>query len=137
MSLDQIVEEFRTAYLAGERPDVAEIISRVPEADRELPQSITTIMPGDTGGELWMTKGHQHPDHQGEIYLALQGQGGLGRGGGGDGDGFSGRHNIPHHERQPDGGDSGDTDDGDTGGLHRRSPTGPRSRRNRFPVPCR
>ena len=35
MSLDQIVETFRTAYLAGERPDVAEVISRVPEADRD------------------------------------------------------------------------------------------------------
>lgn len=51
--------------------------SPVPEVDRELPQSITTILPGTTSGELWMTKGHQHPDHQGEIYLALQGRGGL------------------------------------------------------------
>lgn len=34
-------------------------------------------MPGDTSGELWMTKGHQHPNHQGEIYLALKGRGGL------------------------------------------------------------
>ena len=51
--------------------------SPVPEVDRELPQSITTIEPGTTGGELWMTKGHQHPDHQGEIYLALHGHGGL------------------------------------------------------------
>lgn len=49
----------------------------VPEVDRELPQSITTILPGDTGGELWMTKGHQHPNHQGEIYLGLAGTGGL------------------------------------------------------------
>lgn len=51
--------------------------SLVPEADRELPQSITTIHPGTTAGEFWMTKGHQHPDHQGEIYLALRGRGGL------------------------------------------------------------
>lgn len=51
--------------------------SRVPEIDRELPQSITTIHPGSTSGELWMTKGHQHPNHQGEIYLALSGLGGL------------------------------------------------------------
>lgn len=51
--------------------------SPVPEVDRELPQSITTIEAGSTGGELWMTKGHQHPNHQGEIYLALHGQGGL------------------------------------------------------------
>ena len=51
--------------------------SPVPETDRELPQSITTIEPGTTGDELWMTKGHQHPNHQGEIYLALNGHGGL------------------------------------------------------------
>jgi glucose-6-phosphate isomerase, archaeal len=51
--------------------------SPVPEVDRELPQSITTIHPGATSGELWMTKGHQHPNHQGEIYLALGGLGGL------------------------------------------------------------
>ncbi|MBR23023.1 MAG: glucose-6-phosphate isomerase [Leifsonia sp.] len=51
--------------------------SPVPEVDRELPQSITTILPGATGDEFWMTKGHQHPNHQGEIYLALRGLGGL------------------------------------------------------------
>ncbi|RWZ68746.1 cupin domain-containing protein [Labedella populi] len=51
--------------------------SLVPETDRELPQSITTIEPGTTAGEFWMTKGHQHPDHQGEIYLGLRGRGGL------------------------------------------------------------
>ncbi|WP_353808091.1 glucose-6-phosphate isomerase family protein [Agromyces sp. SYSU T00194] len=51
--------------------------SPVPEVARELPQSITTIHPGTTAGEFWMTKGHQHPDHQGEIYLALTGTGGL------------------------------------------------------------
>ena len=51
--------------------------SPVPEVARELPQSITTISPGDLGGELYMTKGHQHPDPQGEIYLGLTGTGGL------------------------------------------------------------
>ena len=51
--------------------------SRVPEEPRELPQSITTILPGTCGGELYMTKGHQHPDPQGEIYLGLAGTGGL------------------------------------------------------------
>ena len=51
--------------------------SRVPEGPRELPQSITTILPGTCGGELYMTKGHQHPDPQGEIYLGLAGTGGL------------------------------------------------------------
>ena len=51
--------------------------SPVPEKPRELPQSVTTILPGDVGGELFMTKGHQHPDPQGEIYLGLRGTGGL------------------------------------------------------------
>jgi len=51
--------------------------SPVPEIARELPQSVTVIRPGDTGGEFWMTKGHQHPDPQGEIYLGLEGRGGL------------------------------------------------------------
>ena len=51
--------------------------SPVPEIARELPQSITTINPGDCGGEFFMTKGHQHPDPQGEIYLGLAGKGGL------------------------------------------------------------
>lgn len=66
------------AAAEGENPVVYEVVSSpVPEVDRELPQSITTIHPGDTGGEFWMTKGHQHPNHQGEIYLGLQGVGGL------------------------------------------------------------
>lgn len=63
---------------AGDDPVVYTVSSSpVPEIDRELPQSITTIMPGATSGEFWMTKGHQHPNHQGEIYLALKGEGGL------------------------------------------------------------
>jgi len=51
--------------------------SPVPEVPRELPQSITTIYPGQLSGELFMTRGHQHPDPQGEIYLGLTGTGGL------------------------------------------------------------
>ena len=51
--------------------------SPVPEANREVAQSITTILPGSCAGELYMTKGHQHPDAQGEIYLGLSGTGGL------------------------------------------------------------
>lgn len=51
--------------------------SPVPEVPRELPQSITTIDAGVCGGEFYMTKGHQHPDPQGEIYLGLAGVGGL------------------------------------------------------------
>ncbi|MFV0450700.1 MAG: glucose-6-phosphate isomerase family protein [Propioniciclava sp.] len=66
------------ASAQGDNPVVYTVTSSpVPEIDRELPQSITAILPGTTGGELWMTKGHQHPNHQGEIYLALTGVGGL------------------------------------------------------------
>lgn len=66
------------AAASGENPVVYSVVSTpVPEVDRELPQSITTIQPGTTAGELWMTKGHQHPNHQGEIYYGLQGTGGL------------------------------------------------------------
>ena len=53
------------AWRAGlARDDVVYTVSSspVPELPRELPQSITTIMAGDCGGEFYMTKGHQHPD---------------------------------------------------------------------------
>lgn len=53
------------------------VSSQVPELDRELPQSITTIEAGSLSNEFWMTKGHQHPNAQGEIYLGLSGTGGL------------------------------------------------------------
>lgn len=62
---------------AGDPVVYSVVSSSVPEIDRELPQSVTTIQPGSTAGELWMTKGHQHPNHQGEIYLGISGHGGL------------------------------------------------------------
>lgn len=66
------------AAIEGGDPVVYRVVlTPVPEIARELPHSITTIEPGDTAGELWMTKGHQHPDPQGEIYVALRGRGGL------------------------------------------------------------
>ncbi|MBC7723677.1 MAG: cupin domain-containing protein [Burkholderiaceae bacterium] len=66
------------AAVADGDPIVYSVVSSlVPEVDRELPQSITTIQPGTTAEEFWMTKGHQHPNHQGEIYLGLAGTGGL------------------------------------------------------------
>ena len=49
----------------------------VPEQPTHVPQSITTISPGAVAGEFYLTKGHQHPDPQGEIYLGLAGAGGL------------------------------------------------------------
>ncbi|QAY73735.1 glucose-6-phosphate isomerase [Agromyces protaetiae] len=51
--------------------------SPVPETATELPQSITRIRPGDVAGELYFTKGHMHPVAEGEIYLGLEGEGGL------------------------------------------------------------
>lgn len=64
--------------VAATNPIVYQVISSlVPEIPRELPQSITTIFPGHCGGELYMTKGHQHPDPQGEIYYGLTGHGGI------------------------------------------------------------
>lgn len=65
--------------LAGDDDPVVYTVhsSPVPEIARELPQSITTIYPGTIDGEFYMTKGHQHPDAQGEIYLGLGGHGGL------------------------------------------------------------
>jgi len=70
-------ETFDAEVLAS-NPIVYQVISStVPELPRELPQSITTIFPGTCGGELFMTKGHQHPDPQGEIYFGLEGVGGI------------------------------------------------------------
>lgn len=67
-----------SASCSEDNPVVYEVSSSsVPEIARELPQSITTIHPGTCGGEFYMTKGHQHPDPQGEIYLGLAGTGGL------------------------------------------------------------
>ncbi len=67
-----------SASCAADNPVVYTVSSSpVPEVARELPQSITTIFPGTCGGEFYMTKGHQHPDPQGEIYLGLSGTGGL------------------------------------------------------------
>ena len=71
-------EDLRVEAAAGDDPVVYIVQSSpVPEIGRELPQSITTIYPGMVGGEFFMTKGHQHPDAQGEIYLGLGGVGGL------------------------------------------------------------
>lgn len=66
------------AAVDGDNPVVYTVASSpVPEAPRELPQSITTIQPGDVAGEFYFTKGHMHPVAEGEIYLGLEGDGGL------------------------------------------------------------
>lgn len=71
-------EDLRRDLAQADDPVVYTVASSpVPELPRELPQSLTTILPGDVDGELFMTKGHQHPDPQGEIYLGVAGVGGL------------------------------------------------------------
>jgi glucose-6-phosphate isomerase len=70
-------EAWARAVREGDPLVYSVVLTPVPETPCELPHSITTIQPGDTGGEFWLTKGHQHPDPQGEIYLALSGIGGL------------------------------------------------------------
>lgn len=71
-------DAWHAAVRDGGDPVVYDVASSpVPEAEGELPQSITTIRPGTVGGEFHMTKGHQHPNPQGEIYLGLAGTGGL------------------------------------------------------------
>ena len=71
-------EDLRLELAGANDPIVYTVASSpVPETPRELPQSVTTIRPGTVGGEFYMTKGHQHPDPQGEIYLCLRGTGGL------------------------------------------------------------
>ena len=71
-------EDLRRELAAGSRPGRLHggLLPRARTA-AELPQSVTTILPGNLGGEFYMTKGHQHPDPQGEIYLCLRGTGGL------------------------------------------------------------
>lgn len=49
----------------------------VPEVAGEVPFSITTIEPGTVGEEFFMTKGHAHTGHEGELYVGLSGRGGL------------------------------------------------------------
>jgi len=71
-------EDLRRQQAGGDDPIVYSVVSSpVPEIARELPQSMTTIRPGTVGSEFYMTKGHQHTDAQGEIYLGLDGLGGL------------------------------------------------------------
>ncbi len=70
-------DAWRSRRDAGNDVVYSVLSSPVPETPRELPQSITTINPGTCAEEFYMTKGHQHPDPQGEIYLGLSGIGGL------------------------------------------------------------
>ncbi len=69
-------DAWRADLAADDRVVYTVACSTVPESDREVAQSVTTIEAGACNDELYMTKGHQHPDHQGEIYLGLSGTGG-------------------------------------------------------------
>ena len=54
-------EDWQAAVADGDPVVYRVQSSPVPEADRELPQSITTIEPGTTGGELWNDQGPSAP----------------------------------------------------------------------------
>lgn len=60
----------------SEDPVVYEVSGApVPEEAGEVPFSITTIMPGSVGAEFYMTRGHGHLAHEGEVYTGLAGTG--------------------------------------------------------------
>lgn len=62
---------WRNAVDAGDPIVYTVRSSPVPELKAELPQSVTTILPGTIAGESYMTKGPQHQNLAGEMYLGL------------------------------------------------------------------
>jgi glucose-6-phosphate isomerase, archaeal len=67
----------RNAATAGADRVVYRVSRRdVPAETGELLQCITEILPGDCGGELFMTRGHGHARAEcAEIYLGVSGRG--------------------------------------------------------------
>lgn len=60
----------------GENPLVYRVVAApVPEEAGEVPFSVTTIEAGEVGDEFFMTKGHAHTSHEGELYVGLSGRG--------------------------------------------------------------
>lgn len=51
------------------------VAAPVPEVEGEVPFSVTTIEAGRVGDEFYMTRGHAHPEPQGELYFGLSGRG--------------------------------------------------------------
>jgi glucose-6-phosphate isomerase len=70
-------DAWRAAVDAGDPLVYTVSAAPVPEQPGEVPFSITTIEPGDVGGELFMTKGHWHTAPEGEVYAGIAGEGGL------------------------------------------------------------
>lgn len=68
-------DAWRSAREAGDTLVYQVVAAPVPELPGEVPFSVTTIEPGDVGGELYMTKGHAHTTHEGEVYVGLSGLG--------------------------------------------------------------
>jgi glucose-6-phosphate isomerase, archaeal len=60
--------------------DGDEVVYRVedvdgPGRDAQLGRAVTTIEPGDVGGEFFMTRGHMHAVRRDEVYVGLSGEG--------------------------------------------------------------
>lgn len=69
-------ETARAAGAAADNRLVYRVVAvPIPDERYEVPFSVTTIEPGDVGGELFMTKGHVHDTPEGEIYLGTTGTG--------------------------------------------------------------
>jgi glucose-6-phosphate isomerase, archaeal len=66
---------WQAAVAAGDPLVYRVCIAPVPEVAGEVPFSITTIEAGAIGGECFMTKGHTHTAHEGEVYIGLAGRG--------------------------------------------------------------
>jgi glucose-6-phosphate isomerase, archaeal len=78
-TLKDMADSFADGKAAGADPD--RVVYRVSKRDAppeagELLQCVTEILPGDCGGECFMTKGHGHADSScAEIYLGVSGKG--------------------------------------------------------------
>lgn len=75
---------FRRNFEEMQQADLSEdtVIYRVwrlrGDEEQHIPEiSVTSIEPGEVGGELFMTHGHRHPSNRGETYMCLRGNGGI------------------------------------------------------------
>ncbi len=66
---------WREATEAGDPRVYRVVAAPVPEEAGEVPFSITAIEAGTVGDEFFMTKGHRHTSHEGEVYVGLAGRG--------------------------------------------------------------
>ena len=50
-------------------------VAAVPEQPGQLAYLTTVILPGEVGGEYYMTRGHYHEKDSAEVYLGMSGRG--------------------------------------------------------------